>query len=233
MSFDHSPSAEACTYDAIIVPGGGIQPDSEPRPWVKARLDAAAVLSSRTRYFIVLSRGTTHKPPPQDRRGFAVDESAASAAYLVKHYHITTDRILLDTWSLDTIGNAFYARQMLAAPLALHKLLVVTSAFHMPRTRAIFDWVFGMAGDGFEVDYCVSEDIGMGEEGREARVEKEKESLVKLIEGTMKRVTDLAQLSAFLHVEHGAYNAERAKEVLLAGEGEVEVVLPVAAVDSY
>lgn len=103
----------------------------------------------------------------------------------------------------------------------------------MARTRAIFDWVFGMAGGGFEVDYCVSEDIGMGKEGREARVEKENESLVKLKEGTMKRVTDLAQLALFLHVEHGAYNTERAKEALLAGEGEVKIVLPGTAVDSY
>ena len=42
-----------------------------------ARLDAALRHDATTRQYLVLSRGTTHKPAPTDADGFAVDESVA------------------------------------------------------------------------------------------------------------------------------------------------------------
>jgi hypothetical protein len=201
-------------YDAVIVPGGGLDPDSgAPRPWVCARLDAAARLDKATRYHIVLSRGTPHRSPPACARGFPIDEAAASAAYLLAAGVADPSRILLDSWSLDTIGNAYFTRQALADPLKLRTLLVITSSFHMPRTRAIFDWVFGLplsgvvAQPGFSVDYCVTEDIGMTPEDCASRVEKELASLATLTSKTIPRITCMRELATFVFVEHGAYNS--------------------------
>ena len=59
----------------------------------------------------MLSRGTTHKPPPLDTAGFPIDESMASARYLVER-GVAPARVLLESWSLDTIGNAAFARLM-------------------------------------------------------------------------------------------------------------------------
>ena len=77
-------NAPEAPLDAVIVPGGGLDERGEPWPWVKARLDAALRHDSDdAAQYLVLSRGTTHKPAPTDADGFAVDESVASARYLI------------------------------------------------------------------------------------------------------------------------------------------------------
>ena len=58
-----------------------------------------------------------------------------------------SSRILAETCSYDTIGNAFFARTVHTDPRGLRRLLIVNSKFHMPRTEAIFRWVFGAAPD--------------------------------------------------------------------------------------
>lgn len=57
---------------------------------------------------------------------------------------VARERILYDRRSLNTFQNAFYAKA-LAQPKAGERWLVVTSAFHMPRTMGVFRKV------GFEV----------------------------------------------------------------------------------
>lgn len=200
-------------YDAIVVPGGGLIPETgEPRPWVKARLDIALKLNDVAHYYIVLSRGTTHRAPPLDERGVPVDESAASTLYLLQH-GVTHGRVLQDSWSLDTIGNAFFTRQMLAEPMELANLIVVTSAFHMPRTRAIFNWVFGLSSGSsttrnYKLDYCISEDVGLEPDELAARTLKESIGHEALSTKTIPRISCIRELAAFLLVEHGAYNAQ-------------------------
>ena len=140
---DGGSELSAVRFDAVVIPGGGLNEVHEPAAWVTARLDAALRHDSETDAYLVLSRGTTHKPPPLDADGFPVDESAASARYLVRH-GVSPRRVLLESWSLDTIGNAAFARLMHADLRRWKRVLVVTSAFHMARTRAIFDWVFAL-----------------------------------------------------------------------------------------
>jgi uncharacterized SAM-binding protein YcdF (DUF218 family) len=130
-------------FDCVIVPGGGLVATGRPHPWVAARLDAALKHDADTSYYLVLSRGTTHKPPPLDEAGFPVDESMASARYLIER-GVAPARVLLESWSLDTIGNAAFARLMHSDVRGWRRILIVTSRSHMPRTRAIFEWVFSL-----------------------------------------------------------------------------------------
>ncbi|MEM9121473.1 MAG: YdcF family protein [Cyanobacteria bacterium P01_F01_bin.56] len=95
------------------------------------------------RFLIPLSAGTTHKPPPLDVNGFPILEFVAAARYL-QHRGIEGSRILPETVSLDTIGNAYFVRLQHIEPLQLQRLHVITSAFHLPRTQAIFDWIFAL-----------------------------------------------------------------------------------------
>ena len=130
-------------FDCVVVPGGGLRSGGMPHPWVTARLDAALKHDADTAMYLVLSRGTTHKPPPLDAAGFPVDESMASARYLVAR-GIAPTRVLLESWSLDTIGNAAFTRLMHSDVRGWRRILIVTSRSHMPRTKAIFEWVFGL-----------------------------------------------------------------------------------------
>ena len=227
-------------YDCVIVPGGGLGSDALPLPWVAARLDSALAHEAETNFFLVLSRGTTHKPPPLDSAGFPVDESAASARYLVEKGHIATSRVLLESWSLDTIGNAAFARLMHSDVRGWRRLLIVTSSSHMPRTRKIFEWIFSLppgpdaSGPGkrvrgrrrgvessvqssrpappqLEFEEVDDEDHLEATHLMERR-KKEADALAKLEATTTKSITDLVMLHEFLFAHHDAYRALTAED---------------------
>src|SRR5689334_14924059 len=130
-------------FDAIIVPGGGVREGGALPKWVQRRFDLA-LSHWQGEYIICLSAGTTYKPLPRDEQGYPVFESIAGARYLLMN-GIPANKILTEASSYDTIGNAYFARTIHTDPLGLRHLLVITSAFHMPRTRAIFEWVFGLS----------------------------------------------------------------------------------------
>ena len=92
-------AAERPRYDCNIIPGGGLDASGAPTAWVAARLDTALRHDTETDMYLVLSRGTTHKPAPTDGHGFAIDEAAASARYLVEH-GVAPSRVLLESWVL-------------------------------------------------------------------------------------------------------------------------------------
>jgi hypothetical protein len=216
-----SAPVQVTKWDAIIVPGGGLEEDGRPYDFVRARLDAALLHDAETEAYIVLSRGTTHKPPPRNARGFPVDESVASAQYLVEH-GVEPSRILQDTWSVDTVGNVAFTRLMLVEPRGWRRLLVVTSEFHMPRTQALFDWIFGLKprGRGVELSFESVPDRGMDAVARQARAQKEAQALASLRSGTMARVHDLAGLHRFVFQEHRAYAASSPQQAAAAAEAD-------------
>ena len=216
-----SPSP-ATKWDAVIVPGGGLEEDGQPYAFVRARLDAALRHDAETEAYLVLSRGTTHKPPPRNERGFPVDESVASAQYLVEH-GVEPSRILQDTWSVDTVGNVAFTRLMLIEPRGWRRLLVITSEFHMPRTRALFDWIFGLSpqrGASVELTFETVPERGMDEAAREARAQKEAKALAGLRAGVMASVRDLAGLHRFVFQEHKAYSAASPQQAAAVADAD-------------
>lgn len=200
------------TYDCIVIPGGGIDSNGNPSPWVIARLDRAIKMASSTSYFLVLSRGTTHHPPVLDKYSYAIDEASASAAYLIKN-NIPSNKILIENWSLDTIGNAYFARQCILEPMELYNLAVITNDFHMTRTKLIFNWIFSLTNttnqscEKYHIDYFNVNNQDMTDEQLIARIDKERLSCddVKI---KIQKITNLSQIAQFLFTEHGAYKAK-------------------------
>jgi uncharacterized SAM-binding protein YcdF (DUF218 family) len=153
-----------------------------------------------------------------------VDEAAASAAYLVAR-GVAASRVLLESWSLDTIGNAAFARLMHADPGGWSRLLLITSAFHMPRTRAIFEWVFALPptlptpvraaarASALQLEYEEVTESGLADDDvLQSRRLKEEQALRVLRESTIPAIRDLRALHDFLFVHHGAYRARTAEE---------------------
>lgn len=191
-------------YDAVLVPGGGVQSDGLVRPWVRRRLDRAVERLAECRYVITLSRGTTHKPPPLDAQGWPVTEAEAGARYLMSR-GVGADRILTEVWSLDTIGNAYFSRVAHADPKAMSRLLVITSDFHMPRTKAVFDWIYGLSGGAYDLTYEPVEDVGLEPEVLTARRERERESL-EALRAIIPSISILEALHDWLFLHHNAYS---------------------------
>jgi len=57
--------------------------------------------------------------------------------------------IILETESRDTQGNAYFTKQILI-PKTWKNILVITSDFHIPKTKFFFDFVYG---DGYNISY--------------------------------------------------------------------------------
>jgi uncharacterized SAM-binding protein YcdF (DUF218 family) len=190
----------------MLVPGGGLRPGGALPPFVLDRLEAARALAGEAP-IIPLSATTFHCPPPLDAAGYPMLESVAAARALLAR-GVPKARIWAETASLDTIGNAFFARAIHTDPAGLRRLLVVNSAFHMPRTRMVFDWVFGLppADPPYVLRYHTVPDRGLMAAGLEARRAKEAARMEDL-HRTIPRISSLAALHRWFFTEHRAYAA--------------------------
>ncbi|MFH1978484.1 MAG: YdcF family protein [Candidatus Aenigmatarchaeota archaeon] len=192
-------------YDAIIVPGGGLDPNGTPHSWVKKRLDKALEVYTGKEFLIVLSRGTTHKPPILDKKGFPIDEATSSSEYLLKK-GVDRKNIRAERSSFDTIGNAYFSRVIHTDPMGLKNILVVTSKFHMTRTKSIFKWIFNLEPlrVKYKIDFLESDD-GMRANLTKLKHERERSRLNQIKE-RQKRIKTLLQLHEWLFTEHDAYS---------------------------
>lgn len=101
-------------YHAIIVPAGGQTADGPPAH-VLARLERAAQMYKMAPepkpYVVTTAWGTPHKPCPHDAAGFERHEAGDNAKWLMSHGVLPGD-VLEESVSLETVGNAFFARVM-------------------------------------------------------------------------------------------------------------------------
>jgi uncharacterized SAM-binding protein YcdF (DUF218 family) len=205
-------------FDAILIPGGGLTPDGSLPPWTIARLDHALSLKDECRWLILLSGGTVHKPLPLNVNGFPIFESRKGAEYLV-NFGLDPGKILTEICSYDTIGNAYISRLLFAEPLNLKRILVVTSEFHMPRTKAIFEWVYHLPPSPIEYQLAFNNtpDVGLSSQFLTARVEREMNSLSNL-KSTQKIITNLNEFQIWLYSEHSAYATDKSSQPLTEDE---------------
>lgn len=198
-------------FDVILVPGGGVRPGGTVPPWTRARLDHALRLR-KDEPVIALSAGTVHRPPPLDENGFPIFESMAAARYLIEQ-GMDPNRVLIETCSYDTIGNAYFSRVIHIEPGNYQRLLVITSEFHMPRTESVFRWVFGLdtGNQHYQLHFESVPDEGISRDALCSRYEKEKNSLNQFME-TREKIHTLNQLHQWLFMNHDAYSLSRSPE---------------------
>ncbi len=192
------------TYDVILIPGGGVREGGNLPLWVKERLDFAISLQ-KGEYILTLSAGTPHKPPPIDNYGFPIFESIAAANYL-QSKGINSQKILTETSSYDTIGNAYFSRMIHIEPRGFKKLLIITSNFHLIRTESIFRWVYGLNSESraYELKFLAVDDIGISTQALQERREKERLSLTSLVQ-IKSQIKNLSTLHQWLFTKHSAY----------------------------
>lgn len=197
-------SSQDSQLEAVIVPGGGVRAGGALPPWVASRCDRALQVA-RGAPIILLSAGTPHRPPPIDDQGFPLLESKAAAAYLLAR-GAPPQQLWTETSSYDTIGNAFFCRVIHTDPRGLRHLAIVNSAFHMPRTRLIFNWLFSLSvhGKPYQLSYEETPNSGLSDGQLEARLAKERAAIERLASLTHK-IRTLGGLHRFLYGEHDAY----------------------------
>ena len=136
LEWQNIPQGELPTADAIVVLGGGIRSQAYPRPdvdfsdagdrvWYGAELYRAGKAPK-----IIVSGGRI------DWQGNSTPEADDLSKLLIKMGVPKTD-IISERKSLNTRDNAVYTKEILQQ-YNFQKILLVTSAMHMPRSLAIF-----------------------------------------------------------------------------------------------
>ena len=208
----------------LIVLGGGVTATGTVPDHTKLRLDKAMELlksyeasSPKSQVFIItLSGGTTHKPNPTDSSGFPISEAQAGAKYLLDA-GVPSSQVLEESFSLDTLGNAYFLRVMHVEPGKFSRLVVITNHWHMPRTRAMFTKVFDLPGRAggrrplgrrWDIDF-VEAAAGLDGATLEAREKREKASLATFVRDTSAAFGSMRELHDFLYSKHSAYASMR------------------------
>ncbi|KAJ9530018.1 hypothetical protein QJQ45_023304 [Haematococcus lacustris] len=221
-SSDGRSIAPPANLDAIVVLAGGLLADGQCPEWVERRLDVGLGLQQQQANplcpILCLGGGTPHKPPILGSNGHVLHESTSCAAYLMTR-GLPADRILKEVSSYDTVGNAFFSLTIHALPAGWRKVAVVTSNFHMPRTRCLFQDMWSRAAvdilkqpEGFELCFASASDEGLFEDDvLLARCEKEAASLQQW-QRTVQGLPRFKDVHAWLYATHQCYSAARQHE---------------------
>lgn len=82
----------------------------------------------------------------------------------------------------------------------------------MERTKAIFDWIFGIDNVGYELYYLSSENVGLTETGLEARRLHENKGAKSVTQKLAPQYTTLKDVWGFLNHNHDLYTATKLVE---------------------
>jgi len=135
--------------------------------------------------------------------GLPIWESTAAAGSLLDR-GLPASALLVETTSFDTIGNAFFARTSHADLAGWRTVAIITSDFHMPRTRAIFEWIF----PHINLVFISTPAVGLSAEAVDARKQREKRSLdsITLLRTQYPKLHDVRN---FITTQHELYTAQK------------------------
>jgi len=158
--------------EVIIVLGGGVGPNGELPLHVEKRLEHARELYEKYPASVILLSGYGRDNPP-------IAEAEAMKKHLLE-CEVPDEGVLLEPRSTITLENAYYSREIIDEK-RIRSLCVVTNAFHMHRSKGIFEWVFG---EEYTLGYSSVSDQGINPEELENRAKLE-EVLDSFYRGTL------------------------------------------------
>jgi uncharacterized SAM-binding protein YcdF (DUF218 family) len=136
LEWQNLPPQSLPNADAIVVLGGSIKPEVFPRPWIDVSeagdrpIYGAQLYRANKAPLVILSGGRINW------KGGGPPESA-DMAKLMTALGVPPTAIVEDPTSLNTYENAVNVRKILEAR-GIRRVLLVTSAMHMPRSLSIF-----------------------------------------------------------------------------------------------
>ncbi|PSB07837.1 hypothetical protein C7B76_27400 [filamentous cyanobacterium CCP2] len=137
LEWQYLPSGSLPNADAIVVLGGATRPQEPPRPWVDLTEEGDRIIHGAQLYLqgkaplVIMSGGRI------DWRENQGESESADMAQIAEALGVPANAILQDPTSLNTHENAVNVKQILQER-SINRVLLVTSAMHMPRSIAIF-----------------------------------------------------------------------------------------------
>ena len=191
--------------DGIFVLAGGINDKGLCHPWVINRLNLAYKIYTKTNSKIFcIGGGTYHKPPILNKRKFAIHESTSCAEYLI-NLGVNSKNIYKEWSSYDTIANGFFSFTNFIIPLKLKKIILITSAFHMNRSKLIFEWFKNIFDSNVEMIFIEASDENIDTDIIKIRTEREKKSSENLKINVINKLKTIEDVHKWFFTEHKAY----------------------------
>ncbi|MDX2271693.1 MAG: YdcF family protein [Cyanobacteriota bacterium] len=137
LEWRYLPLHDIPTADAIVVLGGGTRPQIPPRPYLDVTdagdriLYGAYLWQQGKAPWLIMSGGRL------EWLGEGGSPESVDMARLAEAMGVATSAILQDPASLNTYQNAVNVKTLLQTH-DLHRIILVTSALHMPRSLGIF-----------------------------------------------------------------------------------------------
>lgn len=191
--------------DGIFVLAGGINSKGMCHPWVIERLNLAYEIYDKTKKDIFcLGGGSYHIPPILNKKKFAIHESTSCSEYLIS-LGVNSKNIFKEWSSYDTIANAFFSFLNFIIPLEFKDIVLITSDFHITRTKVIFDWIKSIFKVNINIIYLSVSDETFDQNIISKRIKREKNSTINLIKNVINKVNNKEKLFKWFYTEHKAY----------------------------
>jgi len=155
LEWQYLPASSIPEADVIVVLGGGTESIQPPRPMVETNSAGDRILYAARLYnegkadYILLSGGNI------TWLGGRTTTPSEEMAAVLELAGISGDAVWLQSKSQNTYEDAYYSSQMLKKK-GVERILLVTSAMHMPRSVALFKKQ-GIEVIPAPVDYTVTE----------------------------------------------------------------------------
>ncbi len=152
------------TADVVIILGGGVGKSLKPVLYTKERLEGFARYSNKYKNTPIILSGAQNFWTKEKLKY----TEAGSMEYFLRKAGFSKKLLFREEKSKDTLGNTYYAKQLIKRHPAWKKILIVTTKGHGYRCKWLFKFILG---NGYKVD-CLeipSNIIGFkNNKGREA-----------------------------------------------------------------
>lgn len=146
--------------DAIIILAGGVNYDGTLPSNPKLRVEKGVELYNQGKAKKIIMSGAygfwldwLKKAPP-------IHEAEAMKTYALS-LGVPNENVLMEEDSKDTLGNAYFVKVSILEKNNWKNIIVVTSDYHLPRAKIIFDTVLG---PDYTIEYVESKNIFTEEE---------------------------------------------------------------------
>lgn len=186
----------------ILVLCGWINENWLPSKQTILRLKKAIKLYNWKQFIITMWRGTLYKAQFIDKRWYTMDEATIAADYLYQHW-IPSKDIKIERFSFDTLWSIYFTKIFYLDVLEPKTISVITSKFHIERTKIIFKWLYMLCNKKINIKYIKTNDC-LDDKTLQNRITKEKD-WIRNISNLMKKIKNRKELTEWLFKDHAAY----------------------------
>ena len=193
----------------IFVLAGGLKNRNEVHDFVSKRLDMAIQEYQKdpnNTKIICLGGGTYHKESILDNNNIIVYESNICATYLIK-FGIPEKDIYREWASYDTLANSYFSYLKFIIPLQISTYTVITSDFHMKRTKEIYSYFHKLFFNNMNnIKFISVENYKIDSETLNIRRHREQNTLQKY-KNTIFKIDNVIDFTKWFYTQHNSYRA--------------------------